>query len=352
MSYLCLENVVKTFNKTEVVKKMNLEIKQGELVSFLGPSGCGKTTTLNMIAGFLDVDGGRIVVDGKPVHLLPPNKREMGMVFQNYALFPHMTVFDNVAYGLKLRKVSKSEIHTRVTEALEMVRLAGYEKRYPKELSGGQQQRVSLARALVIKPKVLLLDEPLSNLDAKLRQEMREEIVEIQKKVGITTIFVTHDQEEALAISDRIAVMYEGRIEQVDTPVAIYNHPQTDFVSRFIGEVNQIQGQVLEALSDNQCLVSLDGYKQVLLVHQPKDSVIDFYIRPEKIQISIENSDGLQVSVERKMFLGAKTRYILVNKEKQFIADISNVALNPDLVQEGKHVCIKWNPEDLLATKK
>lgn len=352
MSYLCLENVVKTFNKTEVVKKMNLEIKQGELVSFLGPSGCGKTTTLNMIAGFLDVDGGRIVVDGKPVHLLPPNKREMGMVFQNYALFPHMTVFDNVAYGLKLRKVSKSEIHTRVTEALEMVRLAGYEKRYPKELSGGQQQRVSLARALVIKPKVLLLDEPLSNLDAKLRQEMREEIVEIQKKVGITTIFVTHDQEEALAISDRIAVMYEGRIEQVDTPVAIYNHPQTDFVSRFIGEVNQIQGQVLEALSDNQCLVSLDGYEQVLSVHQPKDSVIDFYIRPEKIQISIENSDGLQVSVERKMFLGAKTRYILINKEKQFIADISNVALNPDLVQEGKHVCIKWNPEDLLATKK
>ncbi|MBT2698602.1 ABC transporter ATP-binding protein [Bacillus sp. ISL-40] len=352
MSYLCLENVVKTFNKTEVVKKMNLEIKQGELVSFLGPSGCGKTTTLNMIAGFLDVDGGRIVVDGKPVHLLPPNKREMGMVFQNYALFPHMTVFDNVAYGLKLRKVSKSEIHTRVTEALEMVRLAGYEKRYPKELSGGQQQRVSLARALVIKPKVLLLDEPLSNLDAKLRQEMREEIVEIQKKVGITTIFVTHDQEEALAISDRIAVMYEGRIEQVDTPVAIYNHPQTDFVSRFIGEVNQIQGQVLEALSDNQCVVSLDGYEQVLSVHQPKDSVIDFYIRPEKIQISIENSDGLQVSVERKMFLGAKTRYILVNKEKQFIADISNVALNPDLVQEGKHVCIKWNPEDLLATKK
>ncbi|QIZ11024.1 ABC transporter ATP-binding protein [Priestia megaterium] len=352
MSYLCLENVVKTFNKTEVVKKMNLEIKQGEIVSFLGPSGCGKTTTLNMIAGFLDVDGGRIVVDGKPVHLLPPNKREMGMVFQNYALFPHMTVFDNVAYGLKLRKVSKSEIHTRVTEALEMVRLAGYEKRYPKELSGGQQQRVSLARALVIKPKVLLLDEPLSNLDAKLRQEMREEIVEIQKKVGITTIFVTHDQEEALAISDRIAVMYEGRIEQVDTPVAIYNHPQTDFVSRFIGEVNQIQGQVLEALSDNQCLVSLDGYEQVLSVHQPKDSVIDFYIRPEKIQISIENSDGLQVSVERKMFLGAKTRYILVNKEKQFIADISNVALNPDLVQEGKYVCIKWNPEDLLATKK
>lgn len=235
MSYLSLENVVKTFNKTEVVKKLSLDIQKGELVSFLGPSGFGKTTTLNMIAGFLEVDGGKIEVDGKPVHLLPPNKREMGMVFQNYALFPHMTVFDNVAYGLKLRKVPKTEISKRVLEALEMVRLDGYEKRYPKELSGGQQQRVSLARALVIKPKVLLLDEPLSNLDAKLRQEMREEIVEIQKQVGITTIFVTHVQEEALAISDRIAVMYEGRIEQVDDPASIYNHPKTDFVSQFIG---------------------------------------------------------------------------------------------------------------------
>jgi len=352
MSYLCLENVVKTFNKTEVVKKMNLEIKQGELVSFLGPSGCGKTTTLNMIAGFLDVDGGKIVVDGKPVHLLPPNKREMGMVFQNYALFPHMTVFDNVAYGLKLRKVSKSEIKNRVTEALEMVRLEGYEKRYPKELSGGQQQRVSLARALVIKPKVLLLDEPLSNLDAKLRQEMREEIVEIQKRVGITTIFVTHDQEEALAISDRIAVMYEGRIEQLDTPVAIYNHPKTDFVSRFIGEVNQIQGQVLETLGDNQCLVTFDGHEQVIRDCTAKDSVIDFYIRPEKIQISLVDMEGLKVKVERKMFLGAKTRYILLNKERHVIADIPNTMLNPDDINEGQHVFIKWNSEDLLATKK
>ncbi|MFS0824568.1 ABC transporter ATP-binding protein [Bacillus sp. 1P02SD] len=351
MSYLCLENVVKTFNKTEVVKKMNLEIKQGELVSFLGPSGCGKTTTLNMIAGFLEVDGGKIVVDGKPVHLLPPSKREMGMVFQNYALFPHMTVFDNVAYGLKLRKVSKSEINTRVAEVLEMVRLTGYEKRYPKELSGGQQQRVSLARALVIKPKVLLLDEPLSNLDAKLRQEMREEIVEIQKKVGITTIFVTHDQEEALAISDRIAVMYEGKIEQLDTPVSIYNNPQTDFVSRFIGEVNHIQGQVVKTISNKENVVSFYGYEQVL-TGDFWDDVIDFYIRPEKIEISSETNEGLEVKVERKMFLGAKTRYILQNKDQHIIADISNMTLNPDQVQEGKNVFIKWNQEDLLATKR
>lgn len=352
MSYLCLENVVKTFNKTEVVKKMNLEIKKGELVSFLGPSGCGKTTTLNMIAGFLEVDGGRIEVDGKPVHQLPPNKREMGMVFQNYALFPHMTVFDNVAYGLKLRKVSKNEIKQRVSEALEMVRLSGYEKRYPKELSGGQQQRVSLARALVIKPKVLLLDEPLSNLDAKLRQEMREEIVEIQKKVGITTIFVTHDQEEALAISDRIAVMYEGRIEQVDTPVAIYNHPQTDFVSRFIGEVNQIWGNVLERYGNKQCKVSFNGYQQVVAHHAgAEDQIVSFFIRPEKVQISEAGNNGFEVIVERKMFLGAKTRYILRSTEKHLIADISNTVLNPDLIHEGKVVFATWNPEDLLPVK-
>lgn len=352
MSYLYLENVIKTFNKTEVVKKMNLEIKKGELVSFLGPSGCGKTTTLNMIAGFLEVDGGRIVVDGKPVHLLPSNKREMGMVFQNYALFPHMTVFDNVAYGLKLRKVSKSEINQRVLEALEMVRLSGYEKRYPKELSGGQQQRVSLARALVIKPKVLLLDEPLSNLDAKLRQEMREEIVDIQKKVGITTIFVTHDQEEALAISDRIAVMYEGRVEQVDTPVAIYNHPQTDFVSRFIGEVNQIQGHVVETDNGKQCKVSFQGYQQVISCSGTKDAVVDFYLRPEKIQIDQENNNGLRVRVERKMFLGAKTRYTLQFEETQLIADISNMVLNPDQIKEGQNLFAVWNPEDLFAVKK
>ncbi|MFC0271758.1 ABC transporter ATP-binding protein [Metabacillus herbersteinensis] len=356
MSYLTLENVIKTFNKTEVVKKLSLEIEQGELMSFLGPSGCGKTTTLNMIAGFLEVDGGKIEVDGKPVHLLPPNKREMGMVFQNYALFPHMTVFDNVAYGLKLRKVAKSELNKRVLEALEMVRLSGYEKRYPKELSGGQQQRVSLARALVIKPKVLLLDEPLSNLDAKLRQEMREEIVDIQKKVGITTIFVTHDQEEALAISDRIAVMYEGRIEQVDAPAAIYNHPKTDFVSQFIGEVNQIEGKVLETYENNKCKLHFFGHEQIVSVNSTKDSDVDFFIRPEKIQISLaESSDrnaGFQTKVERKMFLGAKTRYILKAQDKQLVADISNTVLNPNQIQEGNNVFANWNPEDLLPSRK
>lgn len=356
MSFLVLNNVIKTFNKTEVVKKLSLEIQQGELISFLGPSGCGKTTTLNMIAGFLEVDGGKIEVDGKPVHLLPPNKREMGMVFQNYALFPHMTVFDNIAYGLKIRKVNKMEIRKRVEEALEMVRLSGYENRYPKELSGGQQQRVSLARALVIKPKVLLLDEPLSNLDAKLRQEMREEIVDIQKHVGITTIFVTHDQEEALAISDRIAVMNEGRIEQVDTPVTIYNQPKTDFVSQFIGEVNCVQGRVLETYSDSKCKLLFYGNEQIVSINSSLGNEIDFFIRPEKIQLSLnaspEKKEGFITKVEKKMFLGAKTRYILNINNKQLIADISNTELNPNKIFEGANVFTNWRAEDLLPTRK
>ncbi|WP_126426208.1 ABC transporter ATP-binding protein [Brevibacillus marinus] len=357
MSYLCLENVGKKFNKTEVIKNVSLEIRQGELISFLGPSGCGKTTTLNMIAGFLEVDGGRITVDGKPVHHLPPNKREMGMVFQNYALFPHMTVFANVAFGLKLRKVDKSEIKKRVSEALEMVRLSGYEEYYPKELSGGQQQRVALARALVIKPNVLLLDEPLSNLDAKLRQQMREEIVEIQKKVGITAIFVTHDQEEALAISDRIAVMNEGRIEQVDTPMAIYNQPKTDFVSRFIGEVNQLQGKVLETYGNDECKLSFYGMEQIVSLPATKDREWDFYLRPEKVRISpaasTEEQTGIAVKVERKIFLGAKTRYLLTTPDRQrLIADVANTAVDPGQIREGETVRVHWDPKDLLPARK
>lgn len=274
------------------------------------------------------------------------------MVFQNYALFPHMTVFDNVAYGLKLRKVPKTEISKRVLEALEMVRLDGYEKRYPKELSGGQQQRVSLARALVIKPKVLLLDEPLSNLDAQLRQEMREEIVDIQKQVGITTIFVTHDQEEALAISDRIAVMYEGRIEQVDDPASIYNHPKTDFVSQFIGEVNHIQGKVLETYENKKCKMHFFGNEQIVSVPSVKNSEVHFFIRPEKIQIALAESDeSFQTRVERKMFLGAKTRYILKVQDRHLIADISNTVINPTEIKEGNSVYTYWNPEDLLPSR-
>lgn len=350
MSYLSLRNIIKRFKDTEVVKDLSLDIEKGELLSFLGPSGCGKTTTLNMIAGFLDVDGGSITVDGSSVHLLPPNKREMGMVFQNYALFPHMTVFANVAYGLKLRKLNKSEIQKRVTEALDMVRLSGYGKRYPRELSGGQQQRVSLARALVIRPKVLLLDEPLSNLDAKLRQKMREEIVDIQKQIGITTIFVTHDQEEALAISDRIAVMNEGRIEQVDTPSTLYNRPKTDFVSTFIGDVNQVQGKVIERYDKNTKL-NFFGADLMVGVDSAGRKEMNFFIRPEKIRINLNEDTGFAATVERKIFLGAKTRYILNAKGQELIADIPNTNLNPEQVFQGSEVKAFWESQDLLPAQ-
>jgi putative spermidine/putrescine transport system ATP-binding protein len=224
------------------VAALDLEVAQGELVALLGPSGCGKTTTLRMIAGLIPANSGRVVVAGRDVTALPAYQRDMGIVFQNYALFPHMDIAANVAFGLQMRKLGKPEIAAKVTRALEMVRLGGLAQRRPKELSGGQQQRVALARALVIEPSILLLDEPLSNLDAKLRDEMRTEIRDIQQRLGITTVFVTHDQTEALAMCDRIAVMRAGRLEQMDTPHAVYEHPRTPFVADFVGRTNRLEG--------------------------------------------------------------------------------------------------------------
>ncbi|AXI10405.1 Fe3+/spermidine/putrescine ABC transporter ATP-binding protein [Oceanobacillus zhaokaii] len=354
MSYLSLSEVYKKFNDVEVVKNLSLDIEEGELVSFLGPSGCGKTTTLNMIAGFLEVDGGGITVNGKAIHHLPAHKRGMGMMFQNYALFPHMTVFENVAYGLKLRKVKKSEIGEKVREALNMTHLQGYEKRYPKEMSGGQQQRVALARALVIRPRLLLLDEPLSNLDAKLRVKMREEIVEIQKQVGITTIFVTHDQEEALAISDRIAVMNKGRIEQFDTPENTYNQPESAFVSRFIGEVNEFTGVVLEKY-DKNLKIRLFGLDYIV----PMDGTlsnkeVDCFIRPEKVQVSEtkpDNYNSFPAKIEKKTFLGNKTRLHLRKDGQLIIADIGSISVQPEHIYVGAEINTFWLDEDLHISR-
>jgi putative spermidine/putrescine transport system ATP-binding protein len=355
MSYLRLTKVVKTFNKEEVVKQLSLDIRQGELISFLGPSGCGKTTTLNMIAGFLDVDGGSIHVDGKPVHHLPAYKRNMGMVFQNYALFPHMTVFDNVAFGLKLRNIPRNEIEKRVKVALEMTRLNGFEHRYPKQLSGGQQQRVSLSRALVIEPTVLLLDEPLSNLDAKLRQEMRDEIIEIQRKVGITTIFVTHDQEEALAISDRIAVMYNGKIEQLDNPESIYNNPQTAFVASFIGEVNKLSATVVDtSLEKSTVLLYQNRVKVKTKERVSANESVMLYIRPEKIHLAKtqpDNYPSVGAMVERKIFLGSKTRFITRVEDRTLIVEMPNSQMDRMEYNENEKVYLYWSPEDLLVAE-
>jgi len=239
-----LINLSKSYGRVKAVDKVSLEVEDGELFTLLGPSGCGKTTTLRLIAGFEFPDEGRILFGDEDVTLKKPYERETAMVFQNYALWPHMTVFDNIAYGLKVRKMRKEEIIERVERVLDLVRLRGLEDRYPTQLSGGQQQRVALARALVVEPKVLLLDEPLSNLDAKLRIEMREEIKRLQRKLGITTIYVTHDQEEAMSISDRIAVMNKGRILQVGTPQEIYFRPRNIFTATFIGKSTILEGRL------------------------------------------------------------------------------------------------------------
>ncbi|MEX1102605.1 MAG: ABC transporter ATP-binding protein, partial [Dehalococcoidia bacterium] len=247
MTFLELTNVQKHFGDVVAVEDFNLSVERGEFVSFLGPSGCGKTTTLRMIAGFEQPTGGTIVVDGTDITHRPPNRRNVGMVFQSYALFPNMTVADNIGFGLKVRGRARSEIAQHVGELLELIHLADRGGRYPYQLSGGQQQRVALARALAIQPQVLLLDEPLSALDAKIRISLRKEIRSIQRQLGITTVYVTHDQEEALSLSDRVVVMSEGRIEQIGSPADIYNFPATPFVASFVGTLNLIAAQVVDA---------------------------------------------------------------------------------------------------------
>jgi len=247
MSYLELANVQKRFGETTAVESFNLAAEKGEFVSFLGPSGCGKTTTLRMIAGFEQPTMGTITINGEDVTYKAPNKRNVGMVFQSYALFPNMTVADNIGFGLKVRKRAKDQIRKRVAELLEIVNLPDKGSRYPYQLSGGQQQRVALARALAFEPQVLLLDEPLSALDAKIRVALRHEIRSIQRQLGITTVYVTHDQEEALSLSDRVVVMSEGRMEQVGTPFEIYNFPSTAFVASFVGTLNTLPGLVTDA---------------------------------------------------------------------------------------------------------
>ncbi len=248
MTSVRLEGIVKRYGLFKALDGVSFEVRSGEIFTLLGPSGCGKTTTLRVVAGFEEPDEGRVYFDGEDVTELKPYERGTAMVFQNYALWPHMKVYDNVAYGLRIRRLPESEVRRRVKWALELVGLSGLEDRYPHQLSGGQQQRVALARALVVEPRVLLLDEPLSNLDAHLRLRMREELVSLQRKLGITTIYVTHDQEEALSISDRIAVMNRGRIEQIGTPEEVYNRPRTLFTATFIGRPTMVKGVISRLL--------------------------------------------------------------------------------------------------------
>ena len=277
---LVIENLTKKFSKTEGVENISLSVKEHELVTLLGPSGCGKTTILRAIGGFNKIDSGRILLDGKEIQNLPPEKRPTGMVFQSYNLWPHMTVYENMAFGLQIRKTPKDQMKKEISRMLELVRMDGSEKKYPAQLSGGQQQRIAIARALVLKPSLLLLDEPFSALDAKIRAQMREELKRIQREAGLTVIFVTHDQEEAMAISDRIAVMRRGFMEQVGNPEEIYDHPKTQFVAEFIGEMNFLE----------------EGGKQIA-------------VRPEDVKVAhAENGDS---EILEMMSLGHYTQVIL-----------------------------------------
>ncbi|MEO0564842.1 MAG: ABC transporter ATP-binding protein, partial [Chloroflexota bacterium] len=279
MARLTLDTLSKHFGSVRAVDGISFDVKDGEFICILGPSGCGKSTALRMIAGFEEPTDGDIRIDGESIAHLPPNRRPTAMVFQKYTLWPHMTVFDNIGFGLKLRGYSRNRIREVVEEGLELVSLTGYEKRYPSQLSGGQQQRIALARALVLEPKILLLDEPFSSLDALLRVRLREELRRIQRRLGITTIFVTHDQEEALSLADRIAVMNFGQIEQMDDPSTIYAYPQTRFAADFIGAMNLLNAQLTESSAD------LLGIRLPIAPSLKRDGEVRIGIRPEDFAI-------------------------------------------------------------------
>ena len=311
MTYLELTDIEKRFGDSFAVTGFNLQAERGEFVSFLGPSGCGKTTTLRMIAGFEQPTSGTVTIDGRDVTYTAPNKRNVGMVFQSYALFPNMTVADNIGFGLKIRKRSKDAIQKRVGELLELINLPGKGSRYPYQLSGGQQQRVALARALAIEPSVLLLDEPLSALDAKIRVALRHEIRSIQRQLGITTVYVTHDQEEALSLSDRVVVMSEGRIEQIGTPFEIYNFPKTAFVASFVGTLNVLPGIVVNAsaggLTINGQPIKLSGVGEF---EGAAGREVQVALRPEmaKLGLGPGNCNLLSGKVTDISFLGSIVR--------------------------------------------
>ncbi len=324
MAYLELSNLRKDFSGLTVVEGFQLEVGQGEFISLLGPSGCGKTTVLRMVAGFEKPTSGQIVVQGRDVTNLPPNRRNMGMVFQNYALFPNMTAAGNIGYGLRVAGRPKAEIKQRVKEILELVQLNQMGDRFPYQLSGGQQQRVALARALAIQPALLLLDEPLSALDAKVRAEVRDEIRRIQTKLAITTIFVTHDQEEALSISDRVVVMSQGRIEQVNTPFEIYNFPVTEFVASFVGQLNLIPVMVVNPAEK---LVKLNGHlvqagriAEKFSAEKPRLAV-----RPEELRPGhAAGHNNLSGKVESINYLGSIVRVHVELSGSVFSMDIFN----------------------------
>jgi len=343
-----LKGVTKRFEDVVAVDKATFTVERGELFTLLGPSGCGKTTALRIVAGFELPDEGQVLFDGEDVTFRKPYERGCAMVFQNYALWPHMTVFDNVAYGLKMKKLPKEEVRRRVLKALEMVGLEGMEDRYPLQLSGGQQQRVALARALVVEPKVLLMDEPLSNLDAKLRLKMREELRKLQKRLGITTIYVTHDQEEAMSLSDRIAVMNRGRILQIGTPLEVYSKPANLFVATFIGRSSIIRGRVKEVESGFAELSagSRLRLKGVAAAELKPGSQAIAVVRPEDVSLNpLPGANEIEGVVELSMFLGSY-KQLRVNVDGDRVV----AYVDPELkFEEGARVKLYVKQSDVIV---
>jgi iron(III) transport system ATP-binding protein len=329
--YLVLKNLVKIFSggkdSVVAVDDVSLQVREGELVTLLGPSGCGKTTTLRMIAGFEFPTSGEIFLDGERINDVPPNRRPTTMVFQNYALFPHMTVAQNIEYGLKIHRVPGKAIRERVEEVMRLVGLKGMGGRSPAKLSGGQQQRVSLARSLIMEPKVLLLDEPLSNLDAKLRESTRIEIRKLQRRVGITSVYVTHDQEEAMTLSDRVVIMHEGRIQQIGTPPEIYAHPANRFVADFIGKANFLEARVAAISSPNTAELDIHGARlRVSTDYQElaEGAKVVVVVRPESVALEPKKPGTLTGVIRESVYLGSEIVYEVQLKDSVLTVEVPN----------------------------
>jgi len=356
-----LMNVMKDFGCQRVIENLYLEAKQGEFLTLLGPSGCGKTTTLRMIAGFEEPTDGKIYLNDKEVSNNQPYERDVNTVFQSYALFPHMNIFENIAFGLKLKKLPKEEIKRKVKEALKLVRLEGYENRKPNQLSGGQKQRVAIARAIINNPKVLLLDEPLGALDLKLRKEMQIELKHLQQKLGITFIYVTHDQEEALILSDRIAVMNKGKIEQLDIPRVIYEQPKTKFVADFIGETNLFEG-IIDSVTKDYLNVIVENNKEIKVNNTEiseltlkSGSNVFVAVRPEKMNLTNSPGDGmnyLKCKIKEQIYVGSVNKTIVTTfgGNEIIINEPTDSSINLNHTEDD--IFIQWNNEDGVVVLK
>lgn len=350
--YVRFHNVQKTYDGEQlVVKNLNLDIKRGEFLTLLGPSGSGKTTCLMMLAGFENPTKGEILLKNKPLHTLAPHKRDIGMVFQNYALFPHMTVAENLAYPLRIRKISKAEITEKVKRALEIVKLNDLAARYPAQLSGGQQQRIALARALVFEPQLILMDEPLGALDKQLREQMQLEIRHLHKQLGLTVVFVTHDQAEALTLSDRVAVFNDGIIQQIDTPQKLYEQPCNSFVAHFIGENNELSGVII-SVDNDRCRVRLENGAEIFAkmgMALPEGAATSLSIRPERVMLKQASDNCLSGVIEELIYLGDHVRVRLkVVNNNSFTAKIPISAMQDSLII-GSVVPVSWSVQDACA---